>query len=412
MWATCPFCNRLGSKTMALNPKIMTWARDAAGLSVEEAAHALGFKDTRSRTATERLQAIEGGTEEPSRSVLLNMAQKYHRSLLVFYLSEPPRTGDRGQDFRKAPGSTPSELDPTLDALIRDIRGRQGIVKDLLEQNEPNRVDYVASATMDVSTTELARRITDRLGFSLSEFRQQKDVQTAFGYLREKVEASGTFVLLLGNLGSHHTSIPSGVFRGYAIADPSAPFIVINDQDALVAWSFTILHELTHIWLGATGVSGESTDTQIEAYCNGVAGEILLPTAEINELRFLRSASLQQTIDSISRFASKWKISRPMVAYKLLRMNVIARTRWQELDKHYKDEWAAAAVQRATREKSEGGPSYYVVKRHRLGHALLNLVKNSLAEGFITYTRAGRVLGVKPRNVDPLIYAHGMRGGQ
>src|SRR5260370_24188365 len=155
---------------MPLNPKILIWARETAGLTVDEAARALGFKDTRDRTAVERLQALEVGTEEPSRSVLLRRARSYHRSLLVFYLSEPPRTGDRGQDFRRAPGTQPPEYDPTLDALIRDIRGRQGVVKDLLEQAEPGRVDYVASVTMDVPPADVERQITERLGISFAEF--------------------------------------------------------------------------------------------------------------------------------------------------------------------------------------------------------------------------------------------------
>ncbi len=397
---------------MALNPHILVWAREAAGLSVDEAAHALGFKNTQERTAAERLQAMEAGTEEPSRSVLLSMARVYHRSLLVFYLSEPPRTGDRGQDFRRAPGANPTEYDPTLDALIRDIRGRQGIIKDLLDQADPKRVDYVGSVTMEVSPVELARRMTARMGFSLDEFRRQANVPAAFSYLREKVEASGAFVLLLGNLGSHHTNIPSGVFRGYAIADPVAPFIVVNDQDASVAWAFTTLHELTHLWLGTTGVSGGNTDTRIEVYCNSVAGEMLLPEAEMAGLRFLRRASLDETVGAITQFATSRKISRAMVAYKLLRVDIITQTRWRELDKHYADEWNAAQAQPASKEKKEGGPSYYVVKRHRLGHAVVDLVKNSLAEGFLTYTRASQVLGVKPRNVDPLIYTAGTRGGR
>ena len=396
---------------MALNPQILTWARETAGLSIDEAAPALGFKDTRERTAAERLQAMETGKEEPSRSVLLTMARIYHRSLLVFYLSKPPHTGDRGQDFRRAPGMKPPEYDATLDALIRDIRGRQGVVKDLLEQTEPKRVDYVASVTVDVPPAGLAQRITDRLGFSLAEFRHCATVQAAFAYLRERVEASGTFVLLLGNLGSYHTNIPSGVFRGYAIADPIAPFIVVNDQDAPVAWAFTVLHELTHLWLGATGVSGGSSDTQIESYCNTVAGEMLLPGPETNELRFLGRASLPETIEAVARFARMRNISRPMVAYKLLRLGFITQARWGELDKHYEDEWFAAQAWPASKDKNEGGPSYYVLKRHRLGHALLVLVANSLAEGFLTHTKAGQVLGVKPRNVDPLIYMSGMRGG-
>jgi Zn-dependent peptidase ImmA (M78 family)/transcriptional regulator with XRE-family HTH domain len=397
---------------MALNPHILVWAREAAGLSVEEAAHALGFKNTQERTAAERLQAMEAGTEEPSRSVLLNMARVYHRSLLVFYLSEPPRTGDRGQDFRRAPGANPTEYDPTLDALIRDIRGRQGIIKDLLDQADQKRVDYVSSVAMDVSPVELARRMAARIGFSLDEFRRQANVPAAFSYLREKVEASGAFVLLLGNLGSHHTNIPSGVFRGYAIADRVAPFIVVNDHDAPVAWAFTTLHELTHLWLGTTGVSGGNADTQIESYCNSVAGEMLLPEAEMANLRFLRRASLDETVGAIAQFATSRKISRAMVAYKLFRVDIITQARWRELDEHYADEWNAAQAQPASKEKKDGGPSYYVVKRHRLGHAVVDLVKNSLAEGFLTYTRASQVLGVKPRNVDPLIYTTGTRGGR
>ena len=42
---------------MTLNPDILTWARDTAGLSPDEAARALGFKDTRERSAAERLKA-------------------------------------------------------------------------------------------------------------------------------------------------------------------------------------------------------------------------------------------------------------------------------------------------------------------------------------------------------------------
>lgn len=334
--------------------------------------------------------------EEPSRSVLLNMARIYHRSLLVFYLSEPPRTGDRGQDFRRAPGAQLPEYDPTLDALIRDIRGRQGIVKDLLEETEPKTVDYVASVTMDLPPAELAQRITNRISFSLAEFRQQSDPQKAFTYLREKVENAGAFVLLLGNLGSHHTNIPSGVFRGYSIADFVAPFIVVNDQDAPVAWAFTVLHELTHLWLGATGVSNGSIGDQLESYCNSVAGEILLPEPEMKELRFLSRASLQDTVGAVAQFAGRRNISRAMVAYKLLRVNIITHARWGELNKHYEDEWRAAQAQPASRDKNQGGPSYYILKRHRLGHAILDLVKNSLVEGFLTHTRAGRVLGVSP----------------
>ena len=61
---------------MAVNPEILKWARDTAGLTVADAARKLGFSDTRHRTAVERLTALEAGHDEPSRSVLVRMSKE------------------------------------------------------------------------------------------------------------------------------------------------------------------------------------------------------------------------------------------------------------------------------------------------------------------------------------------------
>jgi len=399
---------------MAVNPEILAWARDTAGLTVDQAAHALAFQDTRDRSAVQRLMALEAGDEQPSRSVLLRMSKAYRRALLVFYLAQPPRIGDRGEDFRTVPGGTPPEYSPLLDALIRDIRGRQTAVRGLMEETDPQPVDFVGTATMNVSVGNLANRIKERLQFSLDEFRRQADVQRAFGYLREKIEATGVYVLLLGNLGSHHTNISVDAFRGFAIADPLAPFIVINDQDAQAAWSFTMLHEIVHLWLGTTGISGTSTEAGIEKYCNDVAGEILLPTAEIRGSADLRRATLDDLMEVISRLASSRNISRAMVAYKLLRTDAITDRMWRQVADRLREEWLEIRRRQEQEERTgtAGGPSYYVVKRHRLGNALLDIIRRSLSEGIITPTKAAQVLGVKARNVDPLIHGTLTEGGR
>jgi len=390
---------------MTINPEILAWARNTAGLSADEAAHALRFNNTRDRSATERLIALEAGEEEPSRSVLLRMAKAYRRSLLVFYLSQPPRTGDRGNDFRTVPGAPPPLYNPVLDALIRDVRGRQTIVRGLVEETEPHAVDFIGAASMDDPTDDLARRIAERLQFARVDYSRQTRVEDAFSYLREKIEATGVFVLLLGNLGNHHTNILVDIFRGFAIADPIAPFIVINDQDALPAWAFTALHEVAHLWLGTTGISGASSTTLIERYCNDVAGEILLPSAEIRTLAHLRHAPLDNIIETVSTFANARKVSRAMVAYKMLRADVIADPTHRQMADRFQQEWIASRIRQEDTDSGEsGGPSYYVVKRHRLGNALLDTVRRSLNEGILTHTKAAQVLGVKPRNVDPLLF--------
>ena len=103
---------------------------------------------------------------------------------------------------------------------------------------------------MELPAPKLAARMEERLKFSLAAYRATKGPSEAFTYLRERVEATGVYVLLLGNRGSRHTNIPVEVFRGFAIADKIAPLIVIDDQDAKTAWSFTALHEFAHLWLG------------------------------------------------------------------------------------------------------------------------------------------------------------------
>lgn len=391
----------------AIRPEILTWARETAALSLEDAAQALGLKDARGQTGPKRLAALEAGTEEPSRPLLLKMSQVYRRPLLVFYLNQPPRTGDRGQDFRTLPG--PERYNPELDALIRDIKGRQGLIRSMLEDAESEPIGFIGTATMEMPIISLAARAAQRMHFALAEFRTEKTHDEAFAYLRSKIEASGVFVLLLGNLGSHHTNVPVEIFRGFAVSDAIAPMIVINDQDARAAWAFTAMHELAHLWLGDTGVSGPALTNRVEQYCNDVAGEMLLPAKEL--VAFPKVVTLQRAIAEISDFAETCRVSRAMVAYKLLRAGVINNLMWSELSAHFHKEWLAFRQrQREKQRASESGPSYYVVRRHRVGPALLGLVRRSLDEGNITYTKASRVLGVKARNVAPLLYSGVTRG--
>lgn len=391
---------------MAIRPEILTWARETAGLSLEDAARALSLKPARGESSVQRLAKFESGDGEPSRTLLEKMARTYRRPLLVFYLSQPPKTGDRGHDFRTLPGA--ERFNPDLDALIRDIKGRQDLVRSILEDEETEPPDFIETTTIDVPVKELASRITKKFGIDLHGYRE-KTPEAAFAYVRAKIENAGVFVLLLGNLGSHHTNIPVETFRGFASADRLAPMIVINDQDVKSAWSFTALHELVHLWLGATGISGRDTTDKTEQYCNDVAGEILLPASDLKV--FTDASPLEITATAITEFAKRWRVSRPMIAYRLYRIGRVSRPQWMQLDKHFYDEFVAFKRKKSEEQKaSETGPNYYVVKRHRVGSALLGLVRRALDEGNITYTKASRVLGVKPRNVESLLSTGASRG--
>lgn len=395
-----------------INPQILTWARETAGLSLETAAEAIDLKAARGIAGADRLAALEAGKGEPTRPLLLRMAKKYRRSLLVFYLANPPATGDRGQDFRKLPGAAGPDFNPELDALIRDVQVRHGLIKSLLEDDQGERLAFVGSRSLTDSPEVVARSIREVTGFDLTVFRAAKDVDAAFTYLRARLESAGVFVLLIGNLGSYHTNIGSRTFRGFAIADPIAPVVVINDQDAHAAWSFTALHEAAHLWLGTSGISGNFAEARIERFCNDIAGRLLLPAAELAVLAESAVGPFDEAVRQLSEFAAVRNISRGMVAYQLLNMHMINTGRWQTFDNHFYGDWQASKARKAeAKTPGQSGPTFPVLRRHRLGPAMLNLVARSLSEGVLTYTKAGQLLGVKPRTVESILRPTTARGG-
>jgi transcriptional regulator with XRE-family HTH domain len=100
-----------------INPRIMRWARETAGLSVKEAAGKLGLKDTAKGTAVEKLKALEEGRRDPGQTILDKAAALYRRPLIAFYMSEPPVRGDRGEDFRSVEAASPRD-NANLDAKM------------------------------------------------------------------------------------------------------------------------------------------------------------------------------------------------------------------------------------------------------------------------------------------------------
>ncbi len=383
------------------NPEIFRWARETAGLSLEDAARVFGL------TTTKRLLAIESGEEAASRPLVAKMAKQYHRSLLTFYLPTPPKKGDRGEDFRTVSADRTVASDALLDALIRDLRTRQSLVRSTLEEEDFEPIALIGSVRLENGVQQVVSAMNKALQFDLSQFRKKPKPEAAFAFLRQKTEEQGIFVLLAGNLGSHHTAIPVEAFRGFAIADPIAPFIVINDQDAQTAWSFTLAHEIAHLFLGATGISGVSgsiNESKIEQFCNEVAGEFLLPKSELIAISVDKTQPIEVLINSIAAFAKDRHISRAMVAYKLFRAGVIEREIWQKIDSRLREMWInEKAKKKIENKEKESAVSYYAVRRHRLGRALLDFADRAVNSGVLSPVKAARVLGVKPRSVYPLL---------
>lgn len=388
-----------------INHTILVWARETAGLTIEDAAKRLHLKDGKKATAEDKLLAYENGEAELSRSMLLNMVRLYRRPLLTFYLDKPPRIGDRGEDFRTLPDQYETEENVYVDVLIRDIKARQSLVREtLIDEDEENRLGFIGKYNVDQGVQHVVQALHQVLNLDLDQFRGLTKYSDAFKRLRQHAEAAGVFILLKGNLGSHHTNIGVNVFRGFALADDIAPFIIINDRDAKSAWCFTLLHEMTHLLLGQTGVSSYYAEKQIEKFCNEVASEFLLPSAEFKEFQ-LSSGDVAVITKEISRYAFTYKVSSSHVAYRLYRRGDINKAVWEQLRDYYYQQWVMQREKERLKNKGkEGGPDPYVLRQFKLG-SLVRLVQRFAYSGALSTTKAGMLLEMKPLKVHRLFNA-------
>ena len=95
-------------------------------------------------------------------------------------------------------------------------------------------------------------------------------------------------------------------FRGFALTDQYAPLIFVNGKDAKAAQMFTLAHELAHIWLGESGLSGFERlipgSTQVEEWCNRAASEFLLPSSELRN-RWNQAENQQDPYNFLARLS-------------------------------------------------------------------------------------------------------------
>ncbi len=392
-----------------INPDILKWARETAGLTLAEAAEKLGLKDTAKATAVEKLRRLESGVGAPGQTFLRKAVMAYRRPLITFYLPTPPERGDRGEDFRTHAGTVAARDNATLDALLRDVRARQQMLREALEELEEGaeRLAFVGSARITDRPANVVAAIRGTLGVSEDQQKRVRGPSQLFALMRAAVERAGVYVLLLGDVGSYHSDIGENVFRGFALADELVPFVVINDNDAEAARPFTLIHELAHIWIGASGVSGPLRDVPenvVERFCNDTASEFLLPTDAIPDLSGLKSANFETVIVEVSRLASKWNVSEPAVAYRFVEKGWIDRSVAASLFAMFAERWRREKErEKQNKQPDEAGPNFYTVRRHRLGAGLLDTVRRALQEETLSYTGAAKILGVSPASVPPLL---------
>ena len=151
-------------------------------------------------------------------------------------------------------------------------------------------------------------------------------------------------------------------------------------------------------------MSGGTAERAVEKFCNDVAGELLLPRAEVAGLDITEVTPLAEAMAKITEFATARNISSTMVAYKLHRAGAFSLERFQQFKAAYRQAFLARRAEEKERiAEKDGGPSYHIVRKHRVGTTLIRFVERMMHEGNLSTTKAGKVLGVGAHNVHALL---------
>ena len=300
----------------------------------------------------------------------MNFAQRARLPLDYFlYDKPPPKATVPIPDMRPIGNTEVPEPSLELLTMIHLCRLRQEWYKEYLRSGSDVFFDFVGSASLEDSAEEVAASMRDKLG--LREVPLRGTQEDRIKALTEAAETLGILVMRSSMVRNSHHMLNPAEFRGIALADEvdkQVPVIFINSAAPKSTLAFTFVHELAHIWLGETALSGGegnpylSADAKkIEQWCECVAVAFLAPAH-----RFTQHHPPAEALPS-----KLYKVSDEPTA--------------DRYDIHKKE---------STKTSRGGITAVRIAQINGAGRRLCQAVIASLSEGKITSREAYRMLGV------------------
>lgn len=362
-----------------VNRELLTWARERAGMDTLELAGRFP-----------KLGEWEDGTLLPTLRQLEEFSRAVHVPIGYLFLPTPPQEALPIPDFRTLADRVVTRPSPNLLDTIYLCQQRQDWFRDYARVHALAPLAFVGSVRTQDSPERVGDAMRQALEVSIAERRRLPTWTDALRQLIAKAEDAGVLVMASSILGSNsHRKLDVEEFRGFALADDLAPLVFINAADSKAAQMFTLAHELSHVWLGESGVSdpvaGQLPEQRVERWCNAVAAEFLVP---LGALRSEHQAN-GPIEDEIQRLARIFKVSTLVVLRRLFDARFIDQaTLWQS----YRDELARI---RSLDRGGTGGGDFYRTLGARTGKRFARAVLSSTLEGQTLFQDAFRMLGVR-----------------
>lgn len=359
-----------------VKPELLHWACARNGKPID--AYARRFP---------KLSAWAGGETQPTFKQLEAFGKATHTPIGYFFLLAPPAERVPIPDFRTMASEGVRRPSPDLLDTVYLCQQRQAWYREFARSSEAPR-PFIGSSKSTDGVEASAARIRETLGFDIDQRRKMGTWTDALRLFISQADAAGVLVMVNGVVGANNRrKLSPEEFRGFALSDDLAPVVFINGADTKAAQMFTLAHELAHLWLGESALSdAEPVSTpqhRIEAWCNRVAAELLVPLARLRD-DYEPAAELSSEVTRLTR---RFKVSSLVMLRRIHDAGGISRERmWAE----YTDELERLnAIPRAS------GGSFYLTHAARVSKRFGRALVVSTWEGRSSFTEAFRLLGIK-----------------
>jgi Zn-dependent peptidase ImmA (M78 family)/DNA-binding XRE family transcriptional regulator len=378
-----------------ITPNVLKWARESAKIAEETAARKVAV-------TKEKIKEWENGESQPTIKQAQKLAKVYKRPFAVFFLPDIPKDFQLLNDFRKN-GSKP--LTTSSIFIIREIQQKQTWISEANKENNEPKLPFVGRYSLNDNPKDVAADILNTLSLNPSNYQFENPIKEWI----ESAERNGIFVSRTSFIHSK-LKLDSEELQGFAIADPFAPFIFINSDDWQAPQLFTLVHELSHIWIAESGISNDANLEEInigkfhpiELFCNEVAANVLMPEELIISMR----ASLKLNSKELFSVAKKIGVSSYALLVRLLSLKLISKEEYNKLKKEA-DIALYEFKQRENEKKlkakvSSGGPSYFLLQLNRNSRLFTQTVLDAFRGGTIEATLASNLLNVQTNKFNKL----------
>ncbi len=173
-----------------------------------------------------------------------------------------------------------------------------------------------------------------------------------------------------------HRTLATDEFRGFVLVDEYCPLLFVNGRDSKAAQTFTLAHELAHVFFGRSAAFDlrrmQPAEDPIEQACNRVAAEFLVPESELRQIW----PSVQSDPEPFQAVAYQFKVSSLVAARRALDLSLITKDQFFNFyDSHLSHERRTSDGERG------GGGDFYNNQNLRVGRRFAIEVANAAAEG-------------------------------